>query len=141
MFHFDQGLYCPITKQLFVDPVVSSDGYTYERDAIQQWIQTAGNKRAHPISPMNNITILDKNGLIPNKIVGALIESTIENYSLRNKKSLIKRYFRHSKMESTSKINPVKIYWEEISLIFQEYFQALDRFRQNPSQPVLNEIY
>lgn len=44
-------------------------------------------------------------------------------------------------MESTTKINPVKIYWEEISLIFQEYFQALDRFRQNPSQPVLNEIY
>lgn len=44
-------------------------------------------------------------------------------------------------MENTEKINPVKIYWEEISLILQEYFQALDRFRMNPSQPVQNQIY
>ena len=44
-------------------------------------------------------------------------------------------------MEKQDEINPTAVYWEEFSLILQEYFQALDRFRQNPSQPVKNSIY
>lgn len=28
---------CPITQDLMDDPVVAADGYTYERDAIQEW--------------------------------------------------------------------------------------------------------
>mmetsp|Transcript_32808 Transcript_32808/g.67028 ORF Transcript_32808/g.67028 Transcript_32808/m.67028 type:complete len:682 (+) Transcript_32808:659-2704(+) len=31
-------LCCPITKVLFVDPVVAADGETYERGAIERWI-------------------------------------------------------------------------------------------------------
>lgn len=31
---------CPITESLFVDPVLLADGYTYERAAIQEWLQT-----------------------------------------------------------------------------------------------------
>jgi hypothetical protein len=30
-------LICPITDELFVDPVIASDGYTYERAAILDW--------------------------------------------------------------------------------------------------------
>ena len=33
---------CPITHQLFQDPVVAEDGYTYEREAIINWINTNG---------------------------------------------------------------------------------------------------
>lgn len=33
---------CPITHQLFNDPVLAEDGHTYERDAIVQWIQKHG---------------------------------------------------------------------------------------------------
>lgn len=44
-------------------------------------------------------------------------------------------------MEKPEKLNPTAIYWEEFSLVLQEYFQALDRFRLNPSQPVKNQIY
>jgi len=33
------ALTCPITLELFVDPVLASDGYTYERSAIIEWIK------------------------------------------------------------------------------------------------------
>ena len=45
----DAELNCPITHDLFEDPVVAVDGHTYERTAIQTQI-TSGNQR----SPMTN---------------------------------------------------------------------------------------
>jgi Mg-chelatase subunit ChlD len=38
---------CPITYDLMVDPVVGTDGYTYERSVITEWLDTRGT------SPMN----------------------------------------------------------------------------------------
>ncbi|CAF3802955.1 unnamed protein product [Rotaria magnacalcarata] len=38
----DDLLRCPITMDLFHDPVVASDGHTYERQAIEQWIRSNG---------------------------------------------------------------------------------------------------
>ncbi|CAM4746651.1 unnamed protein product [Rotaria magnacalcarata] len=43
---------CPLTKDIFQDPVVLSDGFTYERAAIQQWLDTG-----HTRSPMTNIEL------------------------------------------------------------------------------------
>jgi hypothetical protein len=34
--------HCPITLDLMVDPVVASDGFTYERAAIEKWIKIKG---------------------------------------------------------------------------------------------------
>ncbi|CAF1311938.1 unnamed protein product [Adineta steineri] len=34
------SLICPLSEQQFVDPVIASDGYTYERAAIIDWINT-----------------------------------------------------------------------------------------------------
>ena len=31
---------CPITQEVMTDPVLTSDGYTYERDAIEHWYVT-----------------------------------------------------------------------------------------------------
>ena len=45
----DSELNCPITHDLFEDPVIAADGHTYERAAIEQLI-TQGNRR----SPMTN---------------------------------------------------------------------------------------
>ena len=28
---------CPITQEVMTDPVLTSDGHTYERDAIEHW--------------------------------------------------------------------------------------------------------
>ena len=35
-------LTCPITLEVFHDPVIAADGHTYERTAITQWIQDNG---------------------------------------------------------------------------------------------------
>ena len=35
---------CPITNEMFVDPVVANDGHTYERTAIVKWLE-ANNTR------------------------------------------------------------------------------------------------
>lgn len=50
---------CPITHQLFKDPVLAEDGHTYEREAIIKWIQS------HGTSPLTR-QILDVNQLHPN---------------------------------------------------------------------------
>jgi hypothetical protein len=41
------ALTCPITLEIFVDPVLASDGHTYERSAIVEWI-----KHHNSTSPM-----------------------------------------------------------------------------------------
>ena len=37
---------CPITQEVFEDPVIWVDGHTYSRTAITQWL------RSHDTSPM-----------------------------------------------------------------------------------------
>ncbi|GMH69495.1 hypothetical protein TrRE_jg392, partial [Triparma retinervis] len=54
------GIICPITRCPFDDPVIASDGFTYEREAIEQWLR--GNNR----SPQTN-QMLPNRLLIPNK--------------------------------------------------------------------------
>jgi len=50
-----EGFYCPITCDLMMDPVISKEGITYEREAIEQWIQANGKS---PIT-RNPITVAD----------------------------------------------------------------------------------
>ena len=38
----DDSLICPITLELFRDPVLAQDGHTYEREAIVEWIEKNG---------------------------------------------------------------------------------------------------
>jgi hypothetical protein len=47
-------LVCPITQEIMFDPVVASDGRTYERDAIYTWLSTKNT------SPMTKEPIIDK---------------------------------------------------------------------------------
>ncbi|KAK6496287.1 hypothetical protein TWF481_002312 [Arthrobotrys musiformis] len=39
-------LMCPITKELFQDPVVAADGHTYERRAIERWFSMTTEKKS-----------------------------------------------------------------------------------------------
>ena len=41
---------CPLTKQCMTNPVVAADGNTYERSAIEKWIQAAGEKATSPLT-------------------------------------------------------------------------------------------
>eukprot|EP00966_Prymnesium_polylepis_P230158 5325641-Prymnesium_polylepis.1 len=52
-------LHCPIIRELFTDPVVAADGFTYERSAIEHWL------REHDSSPNTNVRLAHKE-LVPN---------------------------------------------------------------------------
>lgn len=44
---------CPITRELMREPVTAADGYSYERQAIESWINTKNRS-----SPMTNLPLL-----------------------------------------------------------------------------------
>lgn len=50
---------CPILKDVMDDPCVAADGYTYERKAIERWLDK------HDNSPMTNLRLPSMN-LLPN---------------------------------------------------------------------------
>lgn len=53
------GIICPLTKEIFEDPVVAADGNTYERSAIITWLRTSN------LSPMTDMP-LEHLSLTPN---------------------------------------------------------------------------
>ena len=57
---------CPITFEIMSDPCICSDGNTYERRAIEDWL------RLHNTSPLTNIPLAHKS-LIPNLTLKVLI--------------------------------------------------------------------
>jgi hypothetical protein len=61
-------LSCPITLELFVDPVLADDGYTYERSALVEWI-----KNHNGTSPMTRQQIRIKE-LKTNRLVKQLAD-------------------------------------------------------------------
>ena len=65
-----QYLKCPITHEIMTQPVVLQDGYTYEKQAITNWLSH------HSRSPMTNLPI-NNFQLIPNLIVTQLIRELV----------------------------------------------------------------
>ncbi len=61
------ALLCPITLTIMKDPVLAPDGYTYERSAIEQWLQK------HGTSPQTRQRI-NKNDLVPNRALCELLQ-------------------------------------------------------------------
>ena len=65
-------LMCPITSELMRDPVMTIDGNTYEREAIEAWFG-----RGKTTSPLTNEE-LAQTLLTPNRLVKKLCESWLE---------------------------------------------------------------
>ena len=57
---------CPITAEIMTDPVCTSDGFTYERAAITEWLRTKDT------SPKTGAT-LESTALFPNHLVRSMI--------------------------------------------------------------------
>ena len=72
---------CPIMQDIFHDPVVTADGATYEREAIEQWL------RSHDTSPLTN-EALPHRQLTPNVLVRSQIREYVETRQKRNGDSL-----------------------------------------------------
>lgn len=65
---------CPITRELMKDPVIASDGYSYEREAMESWIHKK--KRT---SPMTNLA-LPSLVLTPNRTLKMAINRWLETH-------------------------------------------------------------
>ena len=59
---------CPISKKVMVDPVICSDGHTYDRYDIEKWL------KENSTSPVTHAELPDKN-LIPNLSIKTAIKS------------------------------------------------------------------
>lgn len=59
---------CPITCEVLTDPVIASDGHTYERKAIEGWFTKSD------ISPNTNLPLPNKE-LLPNHAVKGMIDA------------------------------------------------------------------
>ena len=62
---------CPITSEIMTDPVSTSDGFTYERAAITEWLRTKDT------SPKTGAT-LESKALFPNLMARSMIRSFVE---------------------------------------------------------------
>uniref|UniRef100_A0A8C5TE57 WD repeat, SAM and U-box domain-containing protein 1 n=1 Tax=Malurus cyaneus samueli TaxID=2593467 RepID=A0A8C5TE57_9PASS len=62
---------CPITRELMKDPVIAADGYSYEREAMQNWISS---RRS---SPMTNLPLCSVM-LTPNRTLKMAISRWLE---------------------------------------------------------------
>lgn len=63
----EKDIMCPITCEIFHDPVVAKDGFTYERIAIKSWFEN------HNRSPMTNKKLKNK-AVYPNLFIKEAIE-------------------------------------------------------------------
>jgi len=81
--------FCPITIQLMINPVIGSDGHTYEKEAIEKWLS---NNNSSPITnaPMF-ISQLIPNIALRNTIqeFTALNKNTIQEFTALNKKAIL----------------------------------------------------
>ena len=66
--------YCPITSELMADPVSTADGFSYEREAIAEWL--AG---GHQSSPMTGAR-LSRADLLPNHALHSAIQEFISEH-------------------------------------------------------------
>ena len=41
MQNINDSFYCPITYTIMTEPVIGTDGHTYEKNAIIQWLYTS----------------------------------------------------------------------------------------------------
>ena len=66
-------LCCPITNELMSDPVATADGQPYEREAIEEWLQT------HDTSPLTNERLPNKN-LTPSVFIKRTIGGFLDRH-------------------------------------------------------------
>ncbi|KAJ3288828.1 hypothetical protein HDU79_004508 [Rhizoclosmatium sp. JEL0117] len=114
-------LRCPISLELFTDPVIAQDGYTYERAAIKSWWARRRriNAEGQIKSPMTG-QVLCSATVIPNRQLKAVIESLREVVELpgnTDKLGLVSDHVNTKLLESSA-----NRHWTNISLSFINFF-------------------
>ncbi|KAF3674037.1 putative AP2-like ethylene-responsive transcription factor AIL6-like [Capsicum annuum] len=69
---FPDFFLCPIFQEVMRNPHVAADGFSYELEAIQEWLKTG-----RDTSPMTNLKLKDQH-LTPNHSLRALIQDSLK---------------------------------------------------------------
>ena len=84
---------CPISLGLMDNPVILSDGQTYEKDHIQEWLKT------HNTSPNTRSVLLNKTMLVNYALKGAILDfkEYIYNEAIKKEREEIEKKEREEK--------------------------------------------
>ncbi|KAF8753209.1 hypothetical protein HU200_011656 [Digitaria exilis] len=63
---------CPILQDVMRDPLIAADGFTYEADAIREWLDSG-----HRTSPMTNLELPHRD-LLPNHALRSAIQEWLQ---------------------------------------------------------------
>ena len=108
-------LICPITKGLMIYPVIAEDGYCYEQEAIERWLEI------NKTSPKTKLPLTNK--LIPNTNLKLVIEQLVslgkvdeklcadykekkEKYTIRDQKEMSYEKMKDHPSESAAEKEP-----------------------------------
>ena len=69
---------CPITHEWMEDPVVASDGHTYDRSQITAWFVRCDQDNKAPTSPKTNAP-LENTSLTPNHVLKSLMQTCLQD--------------------------------------------------------------
>ena len=89
-----QSFYCPITRDVMMDPVETSSGQTFERSAIEKWFADG-----NTLCPLT-MTLLDTSILRPNKT----LRQSIEEWRDRNTMIMIASMKQKLKSEDEEEV-------------------------------------
>jgi ankyrin repeat protein len=88
---------CPITRELMVDPVATSDGQIYERSAIEKWL------KEHVTSPLTNLR-LEHRQLISIPLIKRQIQAFIEQAKLHTQEAFF-QIIKNGNLEVVERLN------------------------------------
>ena len=86
-------LLCPISMSLMIDPVCTSDGFTYERSVIEEWLQH------HDASPLTGAP-LDASILVPNLFARSMVREFAEAHPELHECVVFQRQLAERRSES-----------------------------------------
>jgi len=105
-------LQCPITLATMREPVIATDGITYEKDAIIAWL------RQHGTSPQTRQP-MNANDLLPNRAIAQVLESgTVIPLTMPSfeKKDVRFSHFSHAKLAEVSESTSATLHIQSNSI-------------------------
>jgi hypothetical protein len=113
-------LYCPISLEIMEDPVICSDGNSYDRKEIERWLED------HDTSPKTNKTLPDKR-LIPNNA----LKTSIYKYKMLKEEKKEKVVSAESSSDSRKRKQPSIV--ESVDTV-EEHVTVVCRKRERNSK-------
>jgi hypothetical protein len=93
---------CPITSELFFDPVVAADGETYEREAIEQHIEYCQQQNKAVTSPLHNEK-LENTTVIPNRRMKSQVSAFLDKNPESRKEQYLSETLKKKVREAVEK--------------------------------------